>query len=300
MAAFSDNVRGAALMTGAMAAFTINDAFLKGVSASLPLMQIIFLRGLFVLPLMVGLCFAMGQLRFDFGARNWRFVIIRTVAEMAAATLFLTALYHMPIANVSAIMQVLPLSVTLAAAVVLREPIGWRRLTAIAIGFGGVLLIIQPGGADFSIYALYAVAAVAAVTIRDLAARQMTQDVPSTAAAFIAAIGVTLLGGVGLLAETWAPVSWSAIGLLVAASVFIIAAYIFSVSAMRIGEIGFVAPFRYTSLLVALVLGYVVFGDVPKVLTLIGAAIVVAMGLFTLYREQRLRARAGGADPQSP
>ena len=283
----TDNVRGALFMMGSMSAFTVNDAFMKAVSVDLPLFQSIFLRGVIVVPLLVILCKAMGQLRFDLSRRDWTLILIRTGAEMIGAILFITALFNMPLANVSAILQALPLTVSLAAAVFFSEPLGWRRITAILIGFAGVMLIVRPGGADFSVYSLYAVGAVLVVTVRDLAARRMSRDVPSTLAAVIAAVGVMLMAMLGLPFEIWVPVDVGQVGLLTGAGVFIIGGYVFSVAAMRVGEIGFVAPFRYTSLVVALFLGFIVFGEVPKVLTLIGAVIVVAMGLFTLYREQR-------------
>ena len=293
MAVLTDNMRGALFMVGSMSAFTVNDAFMKAVSVDLPLFQSIFLRGLIVLPLLVILCKAMGQLRFNLSRRDWMLILIRTGAEMIGAILFITALFNMPLANVSAILQALPLTVSLAA-VFLGEPLGWRRLIAILIGFAGVMLIVRPGGSDFTIYSLYAVGAVLVVTVRDLAARRMSHDVPSTLAAVIAAAGVTLMAMLGLPFETWVTVDAPQLGLLAGAAVFIIGGYVFSVAAMRVGEIGFVAPFRYTSLVVALLLGFAVFGEMPKALTLIGAGIVVAMGLFTLYREQRLRRLARG------
>ena len=296
MAILTDNMRGALFMMGSMSAFTVNDAFMKSVSADLPLFQSIFLRGLIVLPLLVILSKSMGQLRFNLDRRDWTLVLIRTAAEMIGAILFITALFNMPLANVSAILQALPLTVSLAAAVFLGEALGWRRLTAIVIGFAGVMLIVRPGGADFTVYSLYAVGAVIVVTVRDLAARRMSANVPSTLAAVIAAAGVTLMAMVGLPFETWVAVDTAQLSLLVGAGVFIIGGYVFSVAAMRVGEIGFVAPFRYTSLVVALILGFIVFGEVPKALTLIGAGIVVAMGLFTLYREQRAKRLARAMD----
>lgn len=291
MAFLTDNMRGAFFMVGSMTAFTVNDAFMKAVSADLPLFQSIFLRSAIVLPLLMILCKSMGQLRFDLSRKDWVLILIRTTAETLGALLFITALFNMPFANVSAILQALPLTVSLAAAVFLGETLGWRRIVAILIGFVGVILIVRPGGADFTVYSLYAVGAVLSVTIRDLAARQMSRNVPSTLVAVMAAAGVTAMATLGLPFETWTPVDLPQLGLLVGAGVFIIGGYVFSVAAMRVGEIGFVAPFRYAGLLFALMLGFVVFGEIPKALTLIGAAIVVAMGLFTLYREQRVKKR---------
>ena len=285
----SDNTRGALIMVVAMCTFTFNDAFMKALSDEVPLFQAILFRGMAAAVFLTILCRIMGHLRFDFPARDWMLMLLRTAGEVGGTYFFLIALFNMPIANVSAILQALPLSVSLAAALFLREPLGWRRITAIAVGFVGVLMIIQPGGADFSSYRLYAVASVGCVTLRDVAVRRMSRAVPSVLVALVAAIGVTTMGAIGSLFIDWVPFTTKSALQLTGASLCLIFGYIGSVAAMRVGEIAFVAPFRYSSLLVALTLGVVVFGEWPNALALAGAALVVAMGLFTLYRETRLK-----------
>ena len=166
---------------------------------------------------------------------------------------------------------------------------------AILIGFVGVLLIVRPGGEGFSVYSVYVLAAVICVTVRDLAARRMSAATPSVLAALIAASGVTVFASVGAFFVEWQPVAFKEAMQLGGSMFFIIGGYVFSVAAMRSGEIGFVAPFRYTSLVVALILGLVFFQDWPDALTLGGAAIVVATGLFTLLRERHMR-RHGAAE----
>ena len=265
---------------------------MKALADELPLLQALFLRGLGVVLCLTLLCWALGQLRFALGARNWTLIWLRAAAEVGGAYFFLTALFNMPIANLSAILQALPLTVSLAGALFLGEALGWRRLTAILIGFGGVLLIVQPGADGFTIYALYGLAAVACITARDLTVRRMSRDVPSVLVALAAAVGVTAFAGAGAALIDWAPITPRAGTQLLAAMVFVIFGYVFSVAAMRTGDIAFIAPFRYTSLLVALLVGLVVFSEFPGPLALAGAALVVATGLFTLYREARLgRAR---------
>lgn len=289
MVKLSDNMRGALFMTGSMTAFTVNDAFIKLLGEDLPLFQILLLRGIGVVIFLGLLTHYMGQLRFDVSRRDWGLITLRSAAEAASVWFFMSALFEMDLANLSAILQALPLTVTLAGALFLGEAVGWRRLAAILIGFLGVLLIIQPGSDGFSIYALYGLGAVVGVTIRDLAARKLSRQTPSLLVSFVAAVFVLIFAGVGATTEDWAPITSRSWGLITGAMVFIIAGYIFSVSAMRVGEIGFVAPFRYTSLVVAMILGVLVFGTFPDGLTLIGAAIVVATGLFTLLREWKLR-----------
>ena len=201
----NDNVRGALLMMGSMAFFTFNDACMKALSDEIPLFQAIFMRGLATTVLMGVLATFLGGLRFAFSGRDWRLIALRTVAEVAAAYFFVTALFNMPIANATAILQALPLTVSLAGAVFLGEVIGWRRITAILVGFVGVLMIVKPGAAGFNTYALYALTTVGMVTIRDLAARRLSANVPSLTVALVAAAAVTGFAGLAsnLDHRTW-------------------------------------------------------------------------------------------------
>lgn len=287
-----DNLRGAGLMVVSMAAFTFNDVCMKSLSGQIPLFQAIFMRGLLTCLLIWAVGRRMGAIRMDLPRRDWGLIGLRSGAEIGATFFFLTALFHMPIANVTAILQALPLTVALAAALFFREPLGWRRLAAIGVGFGGVMLIVRPGADGFSIYSLYALTAVGFVTLRDLTARRLSPAVPSITVALITAMVITSAGGLASAIQGWAPVDGRSLGLIALAASFILFGYLASVAVMRVGEIGFIAPFRYTGLIWALLLGFLVFGDWPAPLTLAGAAIVVAMGLFTLYRERQLSREA--------
>lgn len=283
----SDNHRGAVLMMASMSAFTINDAFVKLLGDDLPFFQFLLLRTIGATVLILALAYRAGALVLPEKSRDRWLIALRSPAEMAAAYFFLTALIHMPIANVTAILQVLPLTVALGAALFLGERVGWRRFVAIGIGFVGVYLIVRPGADGFSIYSVYALLAVLAVTVRDLAARRLSPSVSSLTVAAAAVLTILAFAVVGAANTVWKPMASEDWLWLAGSIVTIIGGYLFSVSAMRVGEIGFVAPFRYTSLLVALVVGLVVFGEWPDQVTLIGATIVVATGLFTLWRERR-------------
>lgn len=291
----SDNLRGAMLMMISMASFTFNDACMKGVAAHLPFFQALFLRGVGTTILLLVLARALGMLRFLMPRRDMGIILIRTGAEIGAAYFFITAIFHAPIANITAIIQAIPLSVTLAGALFLGEAVGWRRLSAIIVGFLGVLLIVRPGTSGFDFYSVYALITVVFVTIRDLSTRRLSKEVPSVMVAVTSAAGVTLFAGIGVAGDEWVPLTFDAAWRLGGAMVFVIGGYLASVMVMRIGEIGFVAPFRYTSLLWAIVLGIVFFNEWPDHLTLTGSAVVVATGIYTLYRERRLRRKAAVA-----
>ncbi len=294
----SDNLRGAVLMVGAMAAFTVNDVCMKALSDELPLFQALFLRGMVTSVMLFVLAWALGGLRLRLPARDVKIVLMRNVTEVGSAYFFLTAIFNMPIANATAIMQVMPLSITLAGALFLGEAVGWRRLVAILVGFCGVLLIVRPGGEGFNHYSVYALVAVVMVTVRDLLSRRLSAEVPNLTVALFNAVAVMVFFGIGSIFIEWAPMSGKATAQLGMASFLVIGGYVFSVSAMRVGEVAVVAPFRYTALLWALVLGFVVFGDWPGLLTLTGAGIVVATGVYTFYRERRLAAQS--AAPSAP
>ena len=285
--ALTDNLRGALLMTGAMTAFTVNDAFMKLLSEDLPFFQLLFVRSVAVTLLIGAMAWRANALAYNLSVRDKKLIAIRSLSEIGAAYFFLNALFNLPIANVTAILQALPLTVALGAALVLREHVGWRRFVAIGIGFVGVMLIVRPTGDGFTVYSAYALLAVALVTVRDLAARKLTRDVPSFLVALVAVVGVLIFSAVGAAFVEWKPMDGRDSVLMIAAVLAIIAGYLFSVMAMRVGEIGVVAPFRYTSLLAALFIGLFVFGEWPDATTQVGAVIVVLTGLFTLWRERK-------------
>ncbi len=287
----SENMRGAILMTASMTAYTVNDAFFKALSDELPLFQAIFVRGIAVVACLTVAGIILGQLTLRQSKRDWFFILARAVFELGAAFLFLLALINMPIANVTAILQALPLTVSLAAAVFLGATIGWRRLAAIFIGFIGVLLIIKPGSDGFNVYALYALAAVGFVTARDILVPKISKEVPTMVVAWATAVVVMLGGGAMSLTETWQPLSTLGQLQMAGAVIAILGGSIFSIVAMRHGDIAFVAPFRYSGLIAAVIVGFVFFSEFPDTLTIIGSLIVVGTGIFTLYRDNRIAKR---------
>ncbi|MGP1356921.1 DMT family transporter [Roseicyclus sp.] len=288
----SPNLKGALLMTASMGAFTLNDAFVKLAAQDLPLFQIVFLRGCLTTVLLLILAVALGQFRLSVPRGDRARLAWRTAFEIASMVAFLLALVNMAIANATAILAALPLAVTIAAAVFLGEPLGWRRLTAVLVGFGGVLLIVQPGMEGFNAHSLLALLAVAIITARDLVTRRFSAALPSMTVAVVTAASVGLFGGVLSLFEPWEPLSLAQAGQITAASVFIIGGYLFSIMTMRVGEVAYTAPFRYTSLLFALVLGFLFFQEWPNALALTGAGIVMATGVYTILRERIVAARA--------
>ena len=287
--ATTDNLRASLLMVASMAGFALEDLLIKKASATLPLGQIVALLGLGGTILFAILLHRQGQ-RLLHPTLLRRAVIVRNLAEMGASVCIVTALSLMPLSSFTAIIQANPLLVTLGGALFLGERVGWRRATAIAAGFAGVLTILRPWGDDFGAGALVAVVGMVFLSARDLATRAVPDDVGTL---HLAAWGFASLvpAGLALMAVLGTPPAAAPTGLgftLAAVAVGVFAYYAITL-AMRIGEVAVVAPFRYTRLVFAFALAALVLGERPDAATLAGAALIVGAGLYTMIREARLR-----------
>lgn len=288
----SDNLRGTMLMVLSMAAFTCNDAVMKAVTQTLPLYESVALRGMAVLALMVAAALVQGDgLRLTVPRRDVAALVIRTAADIVSTLLYLLALRQMALADLSAIMQALPLAVTLTAALFFRERLGWRRLSAIGVGFLGVLLILRPGTGAFDTWSAVALLSMLLIVVRDIATRYFSRQVGSGTIAFHAALAVMLSGFVLGAGEDWRMPDLPEAALLLLSAGFLTVGYLTAVATMRVGEISFVAPFRYTSLVWAILLGLALFGEWPDGWTWVGSALVVGAGLYAILRERQLRGR---------
>jgi len=284
--AITPNMRGALFMSLSMAGFTFNDSIVKLLTADFNIAQVMFLRGVVATLLMFLLARHKRALR-PMRLLVDRWVAFRLLGEVGGTLTFLIGLSHIPLANASAILQALPLAVTMAAALFLSEPVGWRRWGAILVGFTGVLIIVRPGLEGFSPYALMIVGTVIFASVRDIATRKISSAIPSLflstiTAAAVAVAGLTLISPMG----GWKPVSAVNFGFIALAACTVLVGYQFIIMSMREGDISFIAPFRYTGFIWALVLGMVVFGEYPDAYMITGGGIVIGSGLYTLYRER--------------
>ncbi len=286
----SDNLRGAVLMLISMATFTCNDAVMKAVTQTLPLYESVALRGLAVLVLMLVVAqIQQGGVRLSVPREDLLPLVVRTVADIASTVLYLLALREMALADLSAILQALPLGVTLAAGLFFHERLGWRRLSAIGVGFVGVVMILRPGSGAFDIWSVVALASMLLIVLRDIVTRTFSAGIGSSTIAFYAAATITLTGFVLGVGEEWRMPDLREAGLLLLSAGFLTAGYITAVATMRVGEISLIAPLRYTSLVWAIVLGLVIFGEWPDLWTWLGSALVVGAGLYTILREQSVK-----------
>lgn len=288
----TENFRGAMLMVASMVLFAFEDMFIKLLAAELPFSEVLVLIGL-----MGALSFAVA-LKLRGGRLLTRdqclgVVIFRNLAEGVGAVGVVAALALNDLSSTAAILQAMPLVIVLGAALFLGEPVGPRRWSAIAIGFLGVLMIVRPGLAGFQPAALLAVLAVVTLGARDIATRRIPGHVESlqlAASAFLAVAAgglvMALVLGQGFMLPDLR--QWL---LLVGCVAVGASGYALLVVATRVGEASALAPYRYSRLVFSLMLAGFVLGERPDALTLLGAAIIVASGCYTMWREAVLRRR---------
>jgi len=287
-----DNLRGSLFMVLSMAGFAVEDMLLKAAARSLPLGEVLFIFGLGGLAGFVILTLLRGE-RVLHPAYLSRAILVRSGFEVTGRLFYALAFVLIPLTTATAILQATPLVVVAGAALFLGERVGWRRWSAIAIGFGGVMLILRPGLAGYDALSLLAVAGMLGFAGRDLATRA-APPVLSHMQLGICGFAMLTLVGAGLAltgANTvWGGMHWPdarVAGLLAGATAFGVVGYYALTVAMRTGDVGVVTPFRYTRLVFALILGVLVFAERPDALTLIGSAVVVGSGVFTLLRGAR-------------
>lgn len=286
---FSANTSGILAMVGASLCFITSDSLVKVLGGSLPVAQIIFLRGVLATVFILVVARSLGHLK-PIPRSAWGKLTFRTLAEVCCTLLYLTALMHMPIPNNTAIMQSAPLFLTIYAALVLREDVGWRRWSAVLIGFAGMLLIVKPGTDGFNVYTMLTIGAALMVTGRDLLTRYLPYDIPALMITLVTMAALGIAGGaITLGTGDWRPVTpW--LGLLIALTAIVLTmGFLCVITAMRMGEVSVVSPYRYTILLFALFYGYILFDEVPDLLALLGMALIAGSTLYVFARERRKR-----------
>lgn len=285
------HLRGILFMSAAMVCLVCNDSLVKLIGAALPLAQLVFVRGC------IGVLMVWGAARTT-GATTQlprlldRWVLARAAIDAAGTLLYLSALLHLPLANATAINLSMPLMMALAAVLLLHEQAGLSRWLAIVAGFVGVLLVIQPQAQGFNAWALVCLAATLAQAGRELWTRRIDPGVPSILVTLGSAVAVLAVAALMLPLQGWQPMRLAQVLQLAMAAALLAAGYFCVVNSMRHGEMSAVAPFRYLGLLVAVLLGWLVWREVPNPLAWAGIALMVGSGLF-LMLEGRLRAVLG-------
>jgi drug/metabolite transporter (DMT)-like permease len=263
---------------------TVNDAMVKWLTQTYPVGQVMSLRGVFVIVIVIASAVVRRRVS-ELRVSNWRLQITRGALMSISTFLFVTALALMPIADAIAIAFAGPVIATALAALMLKEPVGWRRWSAIAVGFAGVVVMLRPAPDLIRLVAVVPLLAAIMGAFRDIVTRKMGTGGESTAAIMLVSTSIVAVAGLFTIPAGWAPVAVADLGLYLASALLVALAQGLMIESFRLGEVGLVGPFKYTSLVWAVLLGLLVWNDLPDAWTWIGSALVVGSGLYIWRRE---------------
>jgi drug/metabolite transporter (DMT)-like permease len=278
------NQRGILAICGCMASYTVNDVLVKQILRTYPVGEVIFVRGIMSAILIGAVVLALGHAQQLRVAMN-RLMATRSACDGLSTACFIAALAHMQLANLAAVLQIAPLLITALSVLFYREMVGWRRWTAIGVGFAGALLVIKPVPSAFDVWAIVGAGSALFAALREMQTRNIDRSVPTIVIAFWGAIAITIFGGAFAVSEEWRTVALGDLAQLFVASIFVgIAIYLMALG-FRGVDLSVVAPFRYSYLLTSAVGGYIVFRELPDGWSTLGAALIVGSGLYALHRE---------------
>jgi drug/metabolite transporter (DMT)-like permease len=291
MSDFRDTLRGILAMLACCLLFVCNDALVKYGSQTLPLGELLLVRSLIATTVVAVFAWWRGSLA---RARHCRRLplVVRSVADGVSTVFYTIGLVHLPLADTSAICQATPLALTASGALVLGEKVGRRRWLSVFTGFLGMLIIVRPGGTDFDAWSLLIVLSVVMVVVRDTSTRFFAPGDDHVLMVLANLVAITLVAAGMALFEPWRPIDGRSLMVIVGASIFVIGGIVFSVEAMLHGDVSLVASFRYSNVLFAIVVGMLVWGDLPDVATLAGIVVVIGSGLY-VFQDERRRVVAG-------
>jgi S-adenosylmethionine uptake transporter len=277
-------LRAGLYMVITTACFVAGDTCIKLIGTTLPLAQVICLIGLVSSLFLLMVCGQQGIVK-AVPLIFTRTVLLRSLFDTMGTFMFISALMHMPLANLSSVMQSVPLVVVVVAVIFLGEKAGLSRIAAVIAGFVGVLLIVKPSPQTLTIYEFLAVGAVIVVALRDLVTKRIPAHVPLLVIALANAVFISVSGfGVGLVQGFNTVEVWQ-LALLLGAGFFVTISYFFIVATVRLGDLSATAPFRYSEVVFAIIAGILVFGEYPDAVSYVGMGLVIAAGLFAAHRE---------------
>ena len=281
------NLRGILFMTLSMAGFAIEDLFIKILSETIPVPQILIYVGVLATVILCTISKIKGIQIIHNGMYRNKYFIMRSFADMLGAVLIVTSISLIPLSTVSSILQALPLFITIGAIFLFNENVGWRRWSAILLGFFGVILILKPGLNGFNLSSIIVLIAVGCLAVRDLVTRRINKEIHSITVSLYAFI-LTIVGGIISIPffdkfVTLTQYEWI---IVLTISLFGTFSYFMLVLATRKGEISVIAPFRYSRLVFALILAIIILNERPDINTITGMFIIVFAGYYTILREK--------------
>lgn len=262
---------------------TANDAVLKWLTGDYPVGQLLFFRGLFVLLVITLFVWRLGSME-TIRINSFRDQIQRAGFAFTSGFLFITGITYLPLADAIAITFAGPLFITILAAPMLGESVGWRRWIAVVVGFFGVLVMLRPTMEALQLAALLPLGASLAGALRDITTRRISANETSLSILLFSTLAVIVFG-LGTLPFGWAPLTLRDLGLMGLSGLFVGGAHYFLIERFRWAEASLLAPFKYLTMIWAVIFGFLIFGDLPDSWTLSGAGFLIVCGVYIAHRE---------------
>ncbi len=275
--------------------FTANDALIKKLMNIFDniyiLDEIVFIRGIVATSILGLILFLSGDLNFKEIASNTK-LQLRGLMEAITAIFFFIGLYNLPMADVYTLLNLAPILITLAGAIFLGEQVGWRRWSAVIMGFVGVMIVINPTKLEFGYYFIFPLISAFFIAYRDTYTRKIKKDFNIMHAAFLTSLAVTVVFGFGMLFHTeFIKFNLVEFLIIVLAAIFLIIGYFFSILTIRTTMMSSTSSFRYSTIIWGMLFGYFYFNEVPSLNMVVGATIIVLSGLFIIQREKKIGVR---------
>ena len=286
-----NNAKGIVIMLFSMASFALGDTFVKTSESFLSPAQIMFFLISGGLILFALIAVAKGENLKEPRAFA-PVLLLRYCTEMIGLLGMIMALTAVPLSIVGAVTQASPILVAVGAVIFLRESVSWRRWSSIAIGFCGVVLVIQPWGESLDYAVLWAVLALVGFSVRDLVTRLTPPDIASASLATFTMVAALPFTATWVLftGEKFFPaeINWIIVGCMV---ILGSVGYLLLITSLRLGELSAIMPFRYSRIVFLLIFGVLFFGESPSLSMLLGSALVIVSGIYLMWREHVVKQR---------
>jgi len=297
----SDNINGILLMIVARMVFAVSDSFTKLTGEGvLPPTQVLSLRNLIALPIVLLMAWRLGGLGHIGTALRNPALLWRSIVEGAGLLAFVIALPHVTLGQSTVLLLTLPIILVALSAIIFKEDVGWRRWTAILVGFAGVFLVAGPIGGTPNAYLLLTMVTAVLWAVRDLITSRIVERIPSVTVTLFATLAGLAVSLPGSAVEDWQPVGAMDAVYLLAAGVLVAAANLLYITALRTGAVSVVAPFRYTGAIWGILLGFLIWGDIPDLWGFVGTFFIIGSGLYTFFRELELAKTGRRTAPAKP
>jgi drug/metabolite transporter (DMT)-like permease len=285
----NNEILGIFCMISCMFFFSINDGIIKYIlkiyNDTTILGEVIFIRGIFS-TIILGL-YLYYEKKLDFEVVTSKYLHARGLVESISAVFFFLGLMYLPFGELYSLLNLAPILITASGAFILSEKVGWRRWTAVILGFIGVMIVIKPHNLQFGYAFVYPLISAIFIAQRDTITRKYLEKFDSLQVVFITSLSVTIFFSFGMLIN-FQPISFKIFIYILLSAIFVTIGYYFSVLTIKVANISSTSPFRYTIIIFGIILGYFIFNETPSINMIFGSILIISSGIFIILRQKKI------------